>query len=170
MEHDPARALELLNTLLAAARTRLADAPREALGELVVPRRILGVARAPRIEPRGDAWHLGVLLLAADRVYATGRIVRAREEVRRGYAAESQRERAALAAAAHRGGFPEGAVVHLDAALLDLEAVARGEASGPLALFDDVPSVRWSAAGALMPLDHYLDERIELLLNPLPGA
>ena len=50
--------------LFAAARTRLAGVPREGLGELVEPRRLLGIPRAPKIVPRDSAWHLGTLLLA----------------------------------------------------------------------------------------------------------
>ncbi|WP_194397385.1 glutaminase [Microbacterium atlanticum] len=156
--------------LLEAARARLATAPREALGELVVPRRILGVARAARIEPRGSAWHLGVLLLTDDAVLATGEVIRARAEVRRGYTAESQRRRAELAAAARRGGFGEGETVHIGWRMLRPDALDGGEASAPLALADGVPSVRWSAAGGLVPLAAYLDERIGLLLDPPGGA
>ena len=148
------------------ARTRLAGAPREALGELIVPRRILGVARAPRVERRGAAWHLGVLLLTDDGVLATGDIVRARQEARRGYAAESQRQRAELAAAARRGGFAEGETVHLGWRMLQPEVVDAGDASGPLSAVDGVASVRWSAAGGLMPLEAYLAERVALLLDP----
>lgn len=156
--------------LLDAARERLRAAPREALGEVVEPRRILGVARAPRIVRRGEAWHLGVLLLTRDAVLATGDIVRARHEARRGYTAESQRRRAELAAAARRGGFAEGEIVHLGWRTLDADAVDRGEASGPLATIEGVVSVRWSAAGGFMPLERYLDERVGLLLEPPPGA
>lgn len=156
--------------LFDAARDRLRDAPREALGELVVPRRILGLARAARIERRGDAWHLGVLLVTDDAVLATGDIIRARAEVRRGYTAESQRRRAELAAAARRGGFAEGETVHLGWRMLDPGAVDRGAASGPLAVVDGVVSVRWSATAGFMPLERYLDERIGLLREPPPGA
>ncbi len=159
-------ALELFD----AARGRLAGAPREALGEVVVPRRVLGIARAPRIEPRGTAWHLGVLLLTDDAVLATGDVIRARQEARRGYTAESQRHRAELAAAARRGGFAEGEAVHIGWRMLQPAAVDDGEASGPLALAGGVPSVRWSAAGGLMPLEAYLAERIALLLEPPAGA
>lgn len=157
--------------LLAAARSQLAGAaPREALGELVVPRRILGMSRAPRVERRGSAWHLGVLLLTDDGVLATGDIVRALQDARRGYTAESQRQRAELAAAAARGGFAEGETVHIGWRMLQPDAVDRGEASGPLILAAGVPSVRWSVAGGLMPLEAYLAERIGLLLEPPPGA
>ncbi len=102
-----------ITALFDDARTRLAGLPRERLGRSVPARRILGIARAPRIVPVGEAWHLGVLLLTDDAVLATGDIVRARFEVRRGYAAQSQRERAELAAAAFRGGFAEGEPVHV---------------------------------------------------------
>lgn len=159
-----------VSVLLDAARTRLTEAPREGLGELVEPRRILGVGRALRIVPRGSAWHLGVLLLTDDAVLATGEILRARTEARRGYTAESQRHRAELAAAARRGGFAEGATVHIGWRMLDPDAVDRGEASDPLALSGGVPSVRWSSTGGYVPLDRYLDERIGLLLDPPGGA
>jgi len=153
--------------LFDAARASLAaaGAPREALGELVVPRRILGVARAPRIERRGAAWHLGALLLTDDAVLATGDIVRARQEARRGYTAESQRQRSELAAAARRGGFAEGETVHLGWRLLPPDA-----SEAPLTLHDGIPSIRWSAAGVPMPLDAYLAERVALLLDPPAGA
>ena len=156
--------------LFDAARARLAEAPREALGELVVPRRILGVARAPRIQRRGEAWHLGVLLLTDDAVLATGEIVRAREEARRGYTAESQRRRAELAAAARRGGFAEGETVHLGWRMLQPDVVDAGGETGPLAAVGGIPSVRWSTAGGLMPLETYLADRVALLLDPPGGA
>ena len=160
--------------LLDDARARLASAPREALGELVTPRRLLGIPRVPRIERRGEAWHLGVLLLTDDAVLATGDVIRARHEARRGYAAESQRHRAELAAAAARGGFAEGETVHIGWRMLRPDALplagAGGTDAGPLVDFEGVPSVRWSAAGGLMHLDAYLAERVALLLAPPAGA
>ena len=156
--------------LLDGARRPLAAAPREALGELLAPRRVLGIARAARIVRIGSAWHLGVLLLADDAVYATGDIVRARQDAPRGYTAESQRARAELAAAARRGGFAEGEPVHIGWRMLDLDAVERGEESGPLALRDGIPSVRWSTSGAYVPLEAYLAERVALVLDPPAGA
>lgn len=156
--------------LLAHAREMLAGAPREILGALIEPRRLWGVARAPRIVPCGEAWHLGVLLVTGDGVLATGEIVRSREQAPRGYTAESQRARAQLAGAAFRGGIPEGRAVHVGWTVLDAAAVDRGAASGPLALVSGVPSVRWSAAGGHVPLESYLDERIALLRDPPPGA
>lgn len=156
--------------LFDAARERLSGLPREGLGELVEPRRLLGIPRAPRIVPRGSAWHLGALLVGEDAVYAVGDILRSHEEVRRGYTAVAQRERAALSAAAFRGGFPEGATVHIGWRMLDPAAVDDGAASGPLALRDGVPSVRWSASGGFAPLAAYLDERIALLREPPAGA
>jgi len=157
-------------TLFAEARAALAAAPQEPLGELRTPRRVLGIARPPRIVRVGDAWHLGVLLIGADAVYATGDIVRARAEAPRGFTAESQRARAELAAAARRGGFAEGEAVHVGWRMLPPGALAEGEASGPLAVREGVPSVRWSASGGWTPLKRYLDERIALLLEPPPGA
>ena len=159
-----------LRELFGDARRSLADAPQEKLGELLPERRILGIPRAARIAPRGAAWHLGVLLLTDEGVLETGDIVRAREEVRRGFTAESQRQRAALAAAARRGGFAEGETVHLGWHELDLDAVQRGGTSGPLALRDGEPVVRWSHSGGVVPLAGYLEERVELLRHPPQGA
>jgi hypothetical protein len=113
--------------------------------------------RGARIVRAGEAWHLGVLLLTRDGVLATGEVLRAAEEVRRGYAAESARARADRRAQARRGGFGEGEVVHIGWTELDAEAVE----SGPLLTVDGVPMVRWSAGG-IMPLETYLDEQIGL--------
>lgn len=159
-----------VEALFADARRRLVTAPREALGELQSNRRVLGVRLPARIVPRGDAWHLGVLLLTEDRVVTTGDVVRARREVRRGYTAESQRRRAELAAAARRGGFAEGQTVHIGWSEVVLDDAAQGVASDRLVVRDGVPSVRWSASGGLVSLEDYLHERVELLLHPLPGA
>ncbi|MFD5213270.1 glutaminase [Microbacterium sp. NPDC058345] len=144
--------------LLDDARGRLTGVPREGLGMLRTSR-----WRADRIVRAGTAWHLGVLLLTDDGVLATGEILRAAEEVRRGYAAESSRRRAERRAMARRGGFGEGEVVHLGWQYIDVPAVDAGGASGPLALIDGAPHVRWSPGGALVPLAGYLDERIALL-------
>lgn len=159
-----------VESILSNARARLTGAPREALGEIVVPRRILGVARAARIVPAGTAWHLGVLLLGDEGVWATGEVVRAREDAPRGFTAESQRRRADLAAAAFRGGFPEGMPVHVGWTSLDIPGIERGAGAGPLAVRDGIPVVRWSSAGGLMSLASYLDDRIALLREPPPGA
>jgi hypothetical protein len=159
-----------IERMLRDARARLSGAPREALGELQTGRRTLGIPRAPRVLRRGAAWHVGVLLLTDDALLATGDIVRAREEARRGFTAESQRQRAEIAAAARRGGFAEGEPVHLGWAEIDVDQVAAGAASGPLTMRDGVPVVRWSAAGGYLPLAAYLDERIELLAHPPTGA
>jgi hypothetical protein len=165
-----------VHELVADAIGRLRGTPdpgalQERLGELVPERRVLGIARPARITPWGRAWHLGVLLIGENgEVFETGEIVRARTEARRGYTAESQRKRAALAAAARRGGFAEGEVVHIGWRELDLAAVDRGEASGPLAVRDGEVVVRWSHTGGVVPLAGYLDERIELLRHPPQGS
>ena len=162
--------MSALDDLLAGARARLAGVSREGLGELLPPRRLLGILRAPRIVRRGSAWHLGTLLLTDDDLLVTGDILRARAEVRRGFTAEPQRERAQLAAAARRGGFAEGETVHIGWQRLDLDAIGRGAASGPVRVVDGEPRVRWSAAGGYVPLAGYLDERVGLLVDPPGGA
>ncbi|WP_322410959.1 glutaminase [Microbacterium invictum] len=162
--------MSAVDELLAGARARLAGVPREGLGELLPPRRLLGIRRSPRIVRQGDAWHLGTLLLTDDELLATGDILRARAEVRRGFTAESQRRRAELAAAARRGGFAEGETVHIGWRRLDLDAIGRGAASDPVRIAGGEPQVRWSAKGGWVPLARYLEERVDLLLNPPGGA
>ena len=54
--------------------------------------------------------------------------------------------------------------------MLQPDVVDAGGQSGPLASLDGVASVRWSAAGGLMPLETYLAERVALLLDPPGGA
>lgn len=154
-----------LSGLFAEARTRLADAPRERLGAWRTPRKVLGFGADPRIETVGAAWHVGTLLITDDAVAAVGDVVRAQDPGRRGYAAESARERAMVRAAALRGKIPAGDVVHVGWEALDLAAVAAGGTSGPLLLARGTPMIRWSTAGAPMPLANYLRERIDLLLG-----
>lgn len=144
--------------LFADAVQQLAGLPREGLGEERHSR-----WRGTRIVRVGEAWHLGVLLLTETRVLATAEVLRAAEPGRRGYTAESARERAERRALALRGGFAEGEVAHVGWTVLDVAAVDAGGASGPVAVVDGVTSVRWSTAGGWMPLEAYLRERIELL-------
>lgn len=150
------------SALLAAARERLRGAPRERLGEAVALRRVFGLGRASRVVPVRAAWHVGVLLLSEDAVFATGEILRARTEAIRGFTAESQRARAEVAAAARRGGFAEGEVVHVGWQSIDIPLVDRGGASGPLSVVDGVVHVRWSTAGGTRPLADYLAEQLSL--------
>ncbi|MFJ4999971.1 glutaminase [Microbacterium sp. NPDC088619] len=146
-------------TALVADTVRaLSGQPREGLGEERDSR-----WRGRRIVRVGEAWHLGVLLLTETHALATAEVLRAADPGRRGYTAESARERAERRALALRGGFDEGDVVHVGWSVIDLAAVDSGGASGPLATIDSVPSVRWSSAGGWMPLEAYLRERVDLL-------
>lgn len=144
--------------LLAQAVRDLAGAPREGLGEERQSR-----WRGHRIVRVGEAWHLGVLLLTDEHALATAEVLRAADPGRRGYTAESARERAARRALALRGGFGEGEVAHIGWSVIDVAAVDGGGSSGPLAVIDGVTSVRWSTAGGWMPLEAYLRERVQLL-------
>lgn len=144
--------------LLTRAVGELAGLPKEGLGEERESR-----WRGRRIVRVGEAWHLGVLLLTDTHALATAEVLRAADPGRRGYTAESARERAARRAEALRGGFGEGEVVHVGWHEIDVRAVDAGGASAPLATIDGVPSVRWSTAGAFMPLDAYLRDRVDLL-------
>jgi hypothetical protein len=150
-----------------------ASARTETLGEYVAGRRVLGIPRAARMTPIAPVWRLGVLLLDAEgRLYATGRVVRAERAVRKSIAAESVAEQRAFRAAAIAGGIAEGETVDFDAHPIPLDVEALTAASGPLVLGYDGVLVRWnpSLPDALMPLEAYLSERVDLLIHPPQGA
>lgn len=146
------------SALITDAVHALSGLPQEGLGEERDPR-----WRGRRIVRVGAAWHIGVLLLTETHALSTAEVLRAADPGRRGYTAESARERAERRALALRGGFDEGEVVHIGWTAIDLDTVDAGGESGPLAMIDSVPSVRWSSAGGWMPLEAYLRERVELL-------
>ncbi len=153
--------METVEEILARARRRVAGSPTERMGDWASSRKLLGFGRAPRIVPVGDAWHVGVLLLTDEEVHTTGEVLRARQEVRRGFTAQSQRERAERQAAAYRGGFAEGEVVHVGWETIDLDFVSAGGASGAL-IGGEIPLVRWSPSADPRPLAEYLDEVLAL--------
>ena len=153
-----------LRALLDDARSRLADAPREWRGGFAEPGRVKrAVGARTKVVRLGEVWRLGVLLLGDDGLWSTGEVLRAAEEVRRGYAAESQRQRAEVRAMAFRGGFAEGESFHIGWEPVDVAAVADGGDDGPLSWEGDTLMVRWSPAGFLRPLAPYLSEQIGLL-------
>jgi hypothetical protein len=175
MTDAPEPALARLDALLdvAVAALRAGAARTEVLADFEPQRRVLGITRAARMAPRGRVWRLGVLLLDdAGGVYAVGRVVRAERPTRRSIPANAVAEQRALRAAAVKGGIPEGETVDFDASPIDLEELARAGTSGPLVLRDGEVLVRWSPAqpDALTPLDRYLAERVELLVQPPGGA
>lgn len=146
------------------ARMRLDGAPREHLGRLVVPvglRQAMGAR--PKVVPDGEAWRVGTLLIGDGAVYEVGDVVRASEERRRGFTSEASRRRAEAEAMCVRGGFLPGAVVNVDHAEIDLAALAATGSSGPLSVVDGTVLIRWTSAGATMPLDAYLRDKIGLV-------
>lgn len=156
-------------TRAAAARLADAGARTETLAELMVPKRMLGVARPAVLRPVGRVWRLGVLLLDADGgLLATGSIIRVAEPGHHRNVSNLSEERRELRAAALRGRIPVGETVVYDAAPIALtrESLSAG---GPLLLTDAGLRVRWSTA-ATTPFDAYLDERVELLAHPPQGA
>jgi len=155
-----------------------ASARTETLAEFVPGRRVLGMPRAPRMRVVGPVWRLGVLLLdSGGRLYSLGRVVRAEKAVRRSVLARSVAEQRAYRAAAIRGGIPEGASVVFDAVALDLDVDALLTRPGALVLTTSVDGsaavgVRWNPTSpdAVLPLESYLAERVDLLAHPPQGA
>lgn len=162
--------MSVFDPILDDARARLRGARREVLGQWRTPRKVLGIGGDPKIVEVGDAWHVGALLLTDDAVFAVGEIIRSQDPGRRGYTAESARERAAIRAAALRGRIPAGTVVHVGWRELDLPAIEGGSADPLLSVTGGVPMIRWSTAGSPTPLAGYLAERVDLLVSPAPGA
>ena len=158
----------------AAGRLTVEGGRTEAVGEFVPARRVLGFQRRSAMRPLGRAWHLGVLLLQPDLVVrAVAGITRAVEPGHPGHVALSIEDRREHKAAAFRGPFERGEVVHYDAAVIPLEAAALRAATGPLLLRDGRVLVIWSAtvgAAGARDLEPYLDERVDLLLHPPQGA
>lgn len=159
-----------LPALLEELRARLsaADARLEALAEWVPERKVLGlIRRGPTLRRAGEAWPLGVLLLARDgRLFGLGTATRARPASRVGYVAESARKRDELRMLAAKAGFTAGEALHIDPVPVEASALAAGSPSGPvLPGPDGVLLVRWSPAGGVDPRDlaAYLAERAELL-------
>ncbi|MEI5584148.1 MULTISPECIES: hypothetical protein [unclassified Agromyces] len=166
-----ARARDAVDTAVRALAE--ASARTETLAEYEPGRRVLGLPRAPRMRAIGPVWRLGVLLLDAEgRLYATGRVVRAERPARRSVIAESVAEHRAYRAAAVKGGIPEGATVVFDAIPLELGVESLAAASGPLVRRGDEVLVRWSPSrpDALIALEAYLRDRVDLLIHPPQGA
>jgi len=141
----------------------------EALADFVVRKRLLGVARAPLMVPRGRVWPLGVLLLARDgRLFATGKVTRAVPEGYPGYQSPGVEVRRGYRAAAHNGRFVEGDTVNFDTAEIVLDDL--DGSTGPLFVDDGAPRVRWNPTHPAQSrsLEVYLADRASLLIDP-PG-
>lgn len=159
-----------------AARTLRAGAVAdEALGEYVEPKAVLGIRRDPTIRSLGRVWRVGVLLIGSTvetggRVWATGRITRVTEAGRAQFVSVSAEVRRAYRAAAAKGHFEPGDTVNHGATPIPLDGSLVGS-DGVLFIEDGVPLVRWSpTAGAAVPLEDYLTDRVGLLVDPPRGA
>ncbi len=156
----------------AVARLEAAGARDEALADYVVPKRVLGLQRAPRMVPVGRVWRLGVLLVGpGGEIFGTGEVTRAVAPRHPNNQAVSQEVRREHQLAAFNGPFAPGDTVNYDAVPLDLGALDRGDQSGPLLVVDGEVLVRWSpSSGASAPLERYLADRVGLLVDPPGGA
>lgn len=164
----------------AASALRAADVQPEGLAEYIAERRVMLVRRPATMRPIGEVWRLGTLLLgAADgepALFAAGHTTRAAVRLHPGNQSISREERRDIAAAALRGGYPEGAAVNFDAipiALAALDDAAGVDPSLPLGVAEGpggpAVRVRWRAGAPLenaQTLAAYLQERVGLLIDP----
>ncbi|PRI11594.1 hypothetical protein [Leucobacter massiliensis] len=161
----------------AAGRLRGAGIGTEALARYVAPRRVLLWTKPATMEPLGEVWRVGTLLLGAEgELYALGHATRAAERGRPGYQSLSREERREIAAAALRGGYPAGTPVNYDAVRIPLGEAGTAEDRGP----DPAPElpvgyaegefrVRWRRGAPLSgapSLAAFLSERVDLLIHP----
>lgn len=195
---DASAALDRARAAVSAAAETLAaaGARTEVLAAFEPERRVLGVRRAPRMRVLGRVWRLGALLVdERGALFAVGRVVRAERPARRSVTAESVAEQRAYRAAAVKGGIAEGETVDFDVRPIGLggdaagaggdgddgdrgggvagDGVPVGEASdGPVVVRDGRVMVRWNPSdpGALVELECYLAERVELLADPPQGG
>ena len=144
--------------------------PREQIASYIPASKFLGIPRKAKMLHVGDAWHLGVFLMAQDgQLFQAGETTRAVAPGHRGHVSNSQEERRGYRDAAFRGPFPEGAVVNFNTYLIELDMNELRE--GKLVLFvkDGQALVRWRPGVSddeAMPFKDYMAERLELLLNP----
>ncbi|GAA2171755.1 hypothetical protein GCM10009846_06800 [Agrococcus versicolor] len=168
-------AVDAVRAALADAVRRLeaAGAREEALGEVVIPRRMLGMGKPPRIERRGAVWRVGALLLDRDGgVHATGTSTRVADPGRPQGLTASVELRRAERVAAIAGGFELGEVVnHATTPIAIDESLVDAPADAVLAIRGGVAWVRWGRTAAERTrLDAYLADQLDLLLRPRPGA
>lgn len=160
------RADELRGRLTAlVAELQASGAADEALGEFVPSRGFGPFATAEKFRSVGRAWRLGALLVdEVGRLYSTGELTRAiepgRAAVNRSAAGERRR---ALRLAAARS-FPRGAVVNYQFVPIDTASDAVDTGSGPLSIVAGSVAVELEP-GAFADLEHYLAERLALLLG-----
>ena len=177
----------------AAAQLSSAGVDREALAEYIPPKRVLLRMRPATMRNLGEVWRLGPLLISGSgTLLAAGKVTRSAERGRPSYHSLSREERRNIAAAALRGGYPEGTTVNYGAAPLLLDQIAihgreaavapapapgagagAGAASAPasasaIGFVAGNFHVRWSPNAALQTsptLADFLAERVTLLIK-----
>lgn len=161
-----------------AARLRSAQIHPEALAQYVPEHRKMLIKRAATMLPLGEVWRLGVLLLADDStLFAAHHATRAAVRLHPSNQSVSREERRDIAAAALKGGYPEGTAVNFDATeiVISEHALRVLGSEAPVGVVDTATGpelrVRWRAGASLdgaPTLAAYLNERVDLL--ELPGS
>ena len=183
---DSNSATDEARLLMASVATRLlaAGASPEQLAVSTPAHRVLGLLpRSESYKKVGEGFLLGALVVTVQGdVFEPGLVVRASLQVLPGHQAQSAQVRLELKRKLLAAKFPENSAVLIDARRLpidDLEALAKEQ--GPLLLreitVDGVAEkkllVRWMPTApdsALMPLEQYLAERLELALTGIAEA
>lgn len=159
----------------AAKKLNDAGVPPEALATFVPERRKFLIRRKATMQPLGNVWRLGAVLVGTDpdapALFIAGRTTRSAVRPYPGNQSVSREERRDIAAAALHGGYPEGTTVNFDALRVPLEGSTLAGLSPdlPLGVVGETLRVRWRAGAPLdgaPTLAAYLAERVELLAHP----
>jgi len=149
--------------LVAAAVVRLRDAGVPTETRVATLRGAFGRVKLRAV---GEVWRLGAVCVARDgAVFATGDVLVVSEPSHPNFRSQLAVERNELRRQLRRAGIPVGATVVIDPRSLDL-AVPHP----PLVATAEGIGVEWTAGGGIIPLEAYLAERVDLLVNPLEGA
>lgn len=145
--------------VVAAAVAKLRDAGAPTETRVATLRGAFGRTKLRAV---GEVWRLGALCLAADgAVFATGDVIVVTEPTHPNYRNELAVARNELRVLLRRAGLPMRSTAVVDARPLDLQAP-----EPPLVATPDGLGVIWTAGGAVIPLEAYLTERVDLVVNP----
>ena len=171
-EFENFQAFSDIRAVTSWALTQLSDynIPKVYLADYLPPRRVWGIPRGPKMIPRTEGWHLGVLLIDIEgNIYKAGESTLVEDLPHTNHNSPYRAERRQYSDAAFRAGFPVGSVVYFDVELVSLDAEDLASSPGVIFTSGEHAYVRWRAGARnedSVLFSDYISERIELLINP----